>query len=371
MQATEELAPQVGIAPICEALGVSRASFYRRRRPRKERRRTTPARALSEPERQEVLQVLHSERFVDAAPAQVHATLLEESSYLCSTRTMYRILADSVEVRERRDQLQHPHYAKPELVATAPKQVWSWDITKLKGPAKLIYFYLYVILDIFSRYVVGWMIAEAENAGLAERLIEQTCFKQGIAPDQLKFHADRGSPMTSKTVAQLFVELGIEKSHSRPHVSNDNPYSEALFKTAKYRPAVPERFVSQQHAREVFRGIFDWYNNQHHHSGIVYLTPAVVHHGRTEQLLEVRYRSRLAAYLAHPERFVNGPPQRESLPPAVWINPPEKTTQQDDSGTTIVAPDDPEVVPVRSTYGQFDELGVKPRKLAAVPEATH
>jgi putative transposase len=371
MQTTEELARQTGIAPLCEALGVSRASLYRRRRPRKESRRATPGRALSEPERQEVLQVLHSERFVDAAPAQVHATLLEEGRYLCSTRSMYRILATSDEVRERRDQLQHPHYAKPELLATAPKQVWSWDITKLKGPAKLIYFYLYVILDIFSRYVVGWMIAEAENAGLAEQLIEQTCLKQGIVPGQLKFHSDRGSPMRSKTVAQLLDELGIDKSHGRPHVSNDNPYSEALFKTAKYRPAVPDRFVSQQHAREVFRGIFDWYHYQHHHSGIVHLTPDVVHHDRADEVLEVRHRARMVAYLGHPERFVNGPPQRVSLPPAVWINPPEKTTHHDGSGSTIIAVDDPEVVPACSTYGQFQKLGVTPRELAAAAETTH
>jgi len=371
MQATEELAPEVGIAPVCEALGVPRASLYRRRRPRKEPRRTTPARALSEPERQEVLQVLHSERFVDAAPAQVHATLLEEGRYLCSTRSMYRLLADHGEVRERRDQLQHPHYAKPEIVATAPKEVWSWDITKLKGPAKLIYFHLYVILDIFSRYVVGWMIAEAENAGLAERLIEETCVKQGIEPGQLKLHADRGSPMISKTVAQLLAELGIDKSHGRPHVSNDNPFSEALFKTAKYRPAVPERFTTLGHARDVFRTVFDWYNNQHHHSGIVYLTPAVVHHGGADEVLERRHRGRLAAYVAHPERFVNGAPRRESLPSAVWINPPEKTTHQDGSGSTIVDPDDPEVVPICTTYAQVDTLGVMPRELATAPERTH
>ncbi len=371
MHATEELAPKAGIAPVCEALGISRASLYRRRRPHKEPRRAIPARALSEPERQEVLQLLHSERFVDAAPAQVHATLLEESSYLCSTRTMYRILAASGEVRERRNQLQHPHYVKPELVATAPRQVWSWDITKLKGPAKLVYFYLYVIVDIFSRYVVGWMIAEAESAGLAERLIEQTCFKQGIEPGQLKFHADRGSPMISKTVAQLLAELGIDKSHGRPHVSNDNPFSEALFKTTKYRPAVPGRFISPAHAREVFRDILDWYNNRHHHSGIVYLTPAAVHHGRAAAALETRHRARMAAYLAHPERFVNGPPQRETLPSAVWINPPEKTTHQDGSQTTIAAPDDPEVVPACSTYEQFQNLGVRPWELAAVLETTH
>jgi putative transposase len=371
MQATEELGLQMGIAPLCEAVGLSRASLYRRRRPRPESRRPTPARALSEPERQEVLQVLHSERFVDAAPAQVHATLLEEGSYLCSPRTMYRLLAESGEVRERRNQLQHPRCARPELVATAPKQVWSWDITKLKGPAKLVYFYLYVILDIFSRYVVGWMVAEAENAGLAERLIEQTCFKQGIAPEQLTLHADRGSPMISKTVAQLLAELGIDKSHGRPRVSNDNPFSEALFKTAKYRPAMPERFVTLEHARDLFRTVFTWYNNDHHHSGIVYLTPSVVHHGHADAVLDRRHRARIAAYLVRPERFVNGPPRRESLPSAVWINPPEKTTPQDAPGSTIVDPDDPEVVPACRTYESFDMLGVTPRTLATAPEAAH
>ena len=371
MQATEALAPQAGITPVCDALGVSRASLYRRRRPRQEARRTTPARALDPAERQAVLDTLHSERFVDSAPAQVHATLLEEGSYLCAPRTMYRILAQSDEIRERRDQLQHPHYTKPELVATAPKQVWSWDITKLKGPAKLIYFYLYVILDIFSRYVVGWMIAEAENAGLAEQLIEQTCLKQGIAPGQLIFHADRGSPMRSKTLAQLCAELGIAKSHSRPHVSNDNPFSESLFKTAKYRPSMPARFVSLEHAREIFRGIFDWYNNRHHHSRIVYLTPTMVHHGGAEAALEARHCSRMAGYLAHPERFVSGPPRHESLPSAVWINPPENTTHQDRSGTTIGAPGDPEVVPACSTYGQFAKVEVRPSAHAAVSTTSH
>jgi putative transposase len=371
MQTTEELTPRVGITPVCEALGVPRATLYRRRRPRKESRRNTPARALSQPERQVVLQVLHSERFVDAAPAQVHATLLEEDSYLCSPRTMYRLLAQSSEVRERRDQLQHPHYARPELVATAPKQVWSWDITKLKGPAKLVYFYLYVILDIFSRYVVGWMIEEAENAGLAEQLIEQTCFKQGIAPDQLTLHADRGSPMISKTVAQLLAELGIEKSHGRPRVSNDNPFSEALFKTAKYRPAMPDRFAGVAHARDVFRGVFDWYNNRHHHSGLLYLTPTVVHHDRADEVLDRRQCARMAAYLAHPDRFVNGPPRRETLPSAVWINAPEKNTLQDAPGSTQTDSDDPEVVPVCRTYGYIDKLGVSPRELATAPDGTH
>jgi putative transposase len=371
MQVTEDLAPQVGVAPICDAIGVSRASLYRRRRPRQLPPRSTPARALSHPERQGVLQVLHSERFVDAPPAQVHATLLEEGSYLCSPRTMYRILASSGEVRERRDQLQHPRYARPELVATAPNQVWSWDITKLKGPVKLCYFYLYVILDIFSRYVVGWMIAEAENAGLAERLIEQSCFKQGIGPEQLTLHADRGSPMRSKTVAQLLAELGIDKSHGRPRVSNDNPFSEALFKTAKYRPAMPDRFDGAEHAREVFRRVFGWCNNEHHHSGIVYLTPSVVHHGRADEILERRHRVRMAAYLEHQERFVKGQPQRDRLPSAVWINPPETTTRQDAPGSPQTDPDDPEVVPVCHTYGSFENLTTTPRELAAAAEATH
>jgi putative transposase len=371
MQVTEELAPEMGVAPICEAIGVSRASLYRRRRPRQLPPRPTPARSLSEPERQEVLQVLHSERFVDASPVQAHATLLEEGSYLCSPRTMYRILASSGEVRERRDQLQHPRYARPELVATAPNQVWSWDITKLKGPVKLCYFYLYVILDIFSRYVVGWMIAEAENAGLAEQLIEQSCIKQGIAPEQLTLHADRGSPMRSKAVAQLLAELGIDKSHGRPRVSNDNPFSEALFKTAKYRPAMPDRFGGVAHAREIFRGVFGWYNNEHHHSGIVYLTPSVVHHGCADAILDRRHRARMAAYLVHPERFVNGPPQRESLPSAVWINPPENPTRQDAPGSTQTDPDDPEVVPVCPTYGSFKNLKTTPRELAAALEAAH
>jgi putative transposase len=322
---------------------------------------------LSEPERQEVLQVLHSERFVDAPPAQVHSTLLEEGRYLCSPRSMYRLLARSGEVRERRDQLQHPHYAKPELLATAPQQVWSWDITKLKGPLKLVYFYLYVILDIFSRYVVGWMIAEAENAGLAERLIEEACFKQGIEPSQLKLHADRGAPMRSKTVAELSAELGIELSFSRPHVSNDNPYSEAHFKTLKYRPGIPERFASSAHARAVFRELLHWYNHEHRHSGIAYLTPFVVHHGRAEDVLAARHRARMAAYLAHPERFVNGPPRRESLPAAVWINAPDKTAHQDSPGATQRDPDDPEVVPICTTYGQYPKLGVTPPELVAAP----
>ena len=250
--------------------------------------RAPSPRALGTTERQAVLDVLHSERFVDQSPAEVHATLLEEQTYLCSPRTMYRVLAAADEVRERRAQARHPVYTKPELVATGPNQVWSWDITKLKGPIPYLYYSLYVILDLFSRYVVGWMVARHENAHLAERLLEQTCAKQGIAPHQLTIHADRGAPMRSKLVALLY--LGIDASHSRPRVSNDNPFSEAQFRTLKYRPAFPDRFGSLTHARAVSRDLFAWYNDAHHHSGLTYLTPAAVHYDRAATVLAVRHR---------------------------------------------------------------------------------
>jgi len=331
---------------LCASVGVSRPSFYRRQRPARPPRprpvRVAPPRALGAGERQGVLDVLHSERFVDQSPAEVHATLLEEQTYLCSPRTMYRILADAGEVRERRDQARHPAYAKPELVATRPNQIWSWDITKLKGPVAYLYFSLYVILDLFSRYVVGWMVAAHESAQLAEHLIAATCDKQGIARHQLTLHADRGAPMRSKVVAELFADLGIVASHSRPRVSNDNPFSEAQFRTFKYRPEFPDRFGSIQDARAVCHALFGWYNDAHHHSGLRYLTPADVHYGRAATMLEIRYRTRLAAYAAHPERFVQGPPKRETLPDAVWINAPTKTAAQDAPGTTIVTPDDPQ-----------------------------
>jgi putative transposase len=329
---------------LCASVGVSRAAFYRRRAgdpgPRVRAPRPPSPRALVPAERQAVLDVLHSERFLDQSPAEVHATLLEEQTYLCSTRTMYRVLAQAGEVRERRDQARHPAYAKPELVATAPNQVWSWDITKLKGPVAYVYFSLYVILDLFSRYVVGWMVAARESAKLAERLIAATCEKQGIAPRQLTIHADRGAPMRSKLVIDLFTDLGIAGSHSRPRVSNDNPFSEAQFRTFKYRPEFPDRFGSIQDAREISHPLFDWYNNAHHHSGLRFLTPADVHYGRAAAILEVRHRTRLAAYAAHPERFVHGAPRLETLPEAVWINPPANSTRQDAPGTTIVTPDD-------------------------------
>lgn len=267
-------------------------------------------------------ELLNSARFQDCAPRQVYATLLDEATYLCSWRTMYRILTAEGEVRERRNQLRHPTYTKPELLATQPKQLWSWDITKLKGPSKWTYYYLYVIVDVFSRYVVGWMISERETAELAEALIAETCTKEGISPDQLTLHADRGSAMTSKSVAQLLADLGVTKTHSRPHVSNDNPYSEAQFKTLKYRPDFPAQFGSAEDARAWARVFFQWYNHEHHHSGIGLLTPATVHTGQAVQAIAVRQQVLLAAYQAYPERFVRGTPRPPALPTAVWINPP-------------------------------------------------
>lgn len=323
---------------LCHSVGLARATLYRRRQPARVSTPTPRApssRALAPAERQAVLDVLHSERFVDQSPAEVQATLLEEQTYLCSTRTMYRILDAAQEVRERRAQARHPAYAKPELVATAPNQVWSWDITKLKGPIPYLYYSLYVILDLFSRYVVGWMVATHENAHLAQRLIEATCLKQGVGPHQLTIHADRGAPMRSKLLVELYADLHIAVSHSRPRVSNDNPFSEAQFRTIKYRPEFPDRFGSPEHARGLSHDLFTWYNHAHHHSGLSYLTPADVHYGRAAMILEGRHRTRLAAYGAHPERFVHGPPRLDTLPTAVWINPPR------DSAPTIITPDAP------------------------------
>ena len=345
MIAIEAVTTTGATAALCQSVGLARATLYRRRQPARSSTptpRAASSRALGPAERQAVLDVLHSERFVDQSPAEVQATLLEEQTYLCSTRTMYRILDAAEEVRERRAQARHPAYAKPELVATAPNQSWSWDITKLKGPIPYLYYSLYVILDLFSRYVVGWMVAAHENAHLAQRLIEATCRKQHIGPQQLTIHADRGAPMRSKLVALLFSDLGIEASHSRPRVSNDNPFSEAQFRTVKYRPDFPDRFGSIEHARAIGHDLFAWYNDAHHHSGLSYLTPADVHYGRAATILEVRHHTRLAAYAAHPERFVQGPPRGETLPTAVWINPPAKVPGEDAPGTTVVTPADPQ-----------------------------
>lgn len=304
-------------------MGLSRSSYYRWLHPQPAGLRPKPARALSAAEHEQIRQTLNSERFQDQAPREVYANLLDERQYLCHWRTMYRILEAHQEVRERREQLRHPVYAKPQLMAKRPNELWSWDITKLMGPAKWTYFYLYVILDVYSRYVVGWMVALQEAAHLAEELFLETCSKQNIQPGQLTVHADRGSPMKSKSLALLFADLGVTKTHARPYVSNDNPYSEAHFKTFKYFPAYPERFSDPAETRQWCRSFFSWYNNQHHHSGIALLTPADVHFGQAEQVLAARQQVLQVAYEQHPERFVRGLPQPQKLPAAVWINAPK------------------------------------------------
>jgi putative transposase len=327
MQSAETLGESIGVQAACATLIVPRSSFYRARTKRSEHvvPKISP-RAISEAEKIEVRQELNSERFQDQSPREVFATLIDEGRYLCSWRSMYRILDENHEVRERRNQLRHPCYTKPELLATAPNQLWSWDITKLLGPSKWTYFYLYVILDVYSRYVVGWMIAERESATLAEELISQTCVRQGIQRGQLTVHADRGSAMTSKSVALLLADLGVTKTHSRPHVSNDNPYSEAQFKTMKYRPDYPTRFGCLQDTRAWAAEFFDWYNREHHHTGLALLTPADVHFLRTENILQKRQAVLQAAYEKTPERFVKGVPRHSQLPKAVWINPPPSRT---------------------------------------------
>jgi putative transposase len=267
--------------------------------------------------------VLNSERFQDASPRQVWARLLDEGIYLCSWRSMYRILEEYEAVRERRDLLRHPVYAKPELLAEAPNQLWSWDITKLRGPFKGIYYYLYVVLDVFSRYGVGWMVARQQTKALALELIEETCRKEGVCRDQLVLHADRGATMKAKSLALKLEDLGVGQSHSRPHVPDDNPYSEAQFKTMKYRPDYPDYFGCLEDARAWVRDFFEWYHHQHFHTGLGLMTPAAVHFGQAGQIRIERQRVLDLAYAAHPERFVRGRPVPPALPTAVWINPPK------------------------------------------------
>jgi putative transposase len=337
MALTKELSAQVGISGACQSLSVSRATFYRSQQPPAATRSPQSARrsprALTEVERAATFSLLHSEEFVDRAPAAVCATLLDQGRYLCSPRTMYRLLAAASEVRERRNQLTHPAYQRPELLATAPNQVWSWDITKLRGAVKWTYYYLYVVLDIFSRYVTGWMVATRESAELAKQLLAESCLKQGIALGQLSIHSDRGSSMTSKPVALLLADLGVTRSLSRPHVSNDNPFSESHFKTLKYCPEFPDRFGSEQHARSFSDGFFSWYNREHRHSGIALLTPEVVHYGHAEEVIAARRLVLEEAYRMHPERFVNKRPEPPTLPAAVWINPPAKAVADPPAAT--------------------------------------
>lgn len=319
-----ELAAQIGVKSACEALGVPRSRIYRQRQPKAEPApRPTPAHALSGDECTEVRATLNSERFMDGTPRQVYAALLDEGIYLCHWRTMYRILAAHDEVRERRLIRRHPVYQKPELLATGSNQVWSWDITYLRGEATWMHYPLYTVLDIFSRFVVGWMIAEVESSELAKQLIAETARKQGIQPDQLTLHADNGSPMKGKPLSQLLVDLGITKSHSRPHTSDDNPFSEAQFKTMKYRPDYPDRFASIDDARAWARSFFAWYNHDHYHSGLNLLTPASVHYGEAMAVQQHRQSVMVAAFQACPERFRGGLPMMKGAPAAVYINPPK------------------------------------------------
>ena len=395
MDAAVNLAPAIGVVALCAALGLSRATFHRRREatrapslppiiavpPSDEKGGLGPVavrglgtegatapqrpfvlatevdaarnrddlvacaltvadpvgspplptvhpkrkshRAIPDEDRAQISAILNEDRFCNLAPAEVYATLLDEGRYLCSERTMYRILDEQSQLRERRNQLRHPAYVAPELMAKKPNQLWSWDITKLKTFVKSQYFHLYVILDVFSRYAVGWMVAEHESGELAKALIDETCARQNITPGELTFHADNGSAMIAQPVAFLLASLGITKSHSRPHVSDDNPFSEAQFKTLKYRPDFPARFASLAHARAFLRSFFDWYNNRHHHDRLALLTPHDVHHGLVAERLAQRARVLDAAYAAHPERFVHRAPVPVAPPDTVWINPPK------------------------------------------------
>ena len=327
-----ELTPALGAVAACRALGLPRGTPARAQAqvrraalvgpPPPRAPRPRPPLALDAVQGQALLDTLNSERFADTAPAAVHATLLDEGRYLGSVRTMYRLLAANGGVRERRNQLTHPSYVKPELLALAPNQVWSWDITKLKGPAKWTCFHLYVILDIFSRHVVGWLLADHECGDLAQQLIAEAVARHDIEPGKLTLHADRGAAMRSKPVAALLVDLDIAKSHSRPYVSDDNPYSESQFKTMKYRPEFPARFGCIEDARAHCKAFFAWYNNEHRHSGIGYMTPHSVHYGHAQALREVRQAALDAAFLTTPKRFKGRRPQPPVLPTAAWINPP-------------------------------------------------
>ena len=326
MQLTKEKPKAVAVYEAIEALGLSKASYYRSLNPIIKGPKRRSGRSLSEAEQQEVLNVLHSPRFADTAPAEVVAQLLDDGQYVASERTIYRILKAHDEVKERRRLRKHPVYSKPELLATGPNQLWSWDITKLRGPRRLEYYQLYVMLDIYSRYVVGWLLSRSESSVLAKKLILESCERQNVSKDQLTIHSDRGPAMKSKTVAELLDQLSVLKSHSRPHVSNDNPYSEAQFKTTKYSLSYPDRFGSFEDARTFCRNFMDWYNHEHCHSGLLMLTPADVHFGKAKQRLEQRHQIMQTAYQSKPERFVRGEPKLKALEAEVWINAPSKSS---------------------------------------------
>lgn len=321
----KELAQNIGERAACRYLGAARATMQRHEKSaisRPRRSRVAPRR-LGADERQAILDLAHSERFADLSVREIFATLLDEGRYVGSVSTWYRVLRAAGETRERRRLATHPARVKPELAATAPGQVWSWDITKLLGPQKWTYFYLYVVLDIFSRYVVAWRLETRESATLAQELFAAALAREGVDPVRLTVHADGGPSMTSKTLTQFFADLGITKSRSRPHVSNDNPYSEAQFKTLKYTPTFPGHFANMQQARDFCRELIHWYNEQHRHTGIALLTPSDVHHGRTHERSNARRLVLLDAWQEHPERFVHGQPQPPKLTPIVYINRPE------------------------------------------------
>ena len=323
MSALPALAAESGMVRACTALGLSRATLHRHRSPKLRVVSTrTPPLKLSDVEQTTVIDELMSDRFVDRAPHQVYATLLDEGRFLCSIRTMYRLLAARQAVRERRDQRVHPSYARPELMATAPGQLWSWDITKLKTAVKWTYLYLYVVMDVYSRYVVGWMLSTRESGALARELVEQCVLRENVAPDQLILHSDRGAPMRSKTLAEKLVDLGIEPSFSRPHVSDDNPFSESLFKTAKYAPHFPDRFENIDHGRDVLTPFFHYYNHDHRHTGIGLMAPTNVHHGDAPRITAARTHTLNTAFALHPHRFKGKRPQPPHVPDTVYINPP-------------------------------------------------
>jgi putative transposase len=342
-QAAQELAPVLGVRAACDALGVPRSSFYQARKPSGQpvtTRSPQPRshRALTQQEEQRIRDLLNSERFVDQAPRTIYATLLDQGEYAGSWRTMYRLLHQDEATRERRNQCRRPLYLAPELLATAPCHVWSWDITKLRGPYAGIWYSLYVVLDIFSRKIVGWLIATGEDASLAEALIADCVRREGVPREQLTLHADRGAVMTSKTVAELLIDLGVAQSHSRPTISDDNPYSESQFKTMKYGPSYPERFASLEAARVWMRSFEGWYNHEHKHSGIAFLPPEVVHTGRADEVLARRQATLDAAYAAHPERFPRGRPVVGQLPSEVGINLPRANTAEATQATPAAQP---------------------------------
>jgi len=326
-----ELRHVTSITLACALTARTRPTHYRRCKPPAPKAappRPRPARALSDAEAARVLEVLHSERFCDMSPEQVHPVLLDEGVYLCSVSTMYRLLRGHGEVTERRDQATHPARKKPELIAEGPREIWSWDVTKLNGPHRRVHFDLLVAIDIFSRYVPGWLVVERSNADIAKDFLGSTIEAHGIEANSLTLHMDRGSEMTAKTTVQLLADLKVGQSFSRPRVSNDNPYSESGFKTLKYCPSFPERFGSIEDAREYCSWFFERYNHEHRHSGIGFHTPASVHFGTAGEIREQRAATLGSAYAAHPERFVKGMPKPADLPTAVWINRPPETEEE-------------------------------------------